>query len=89
MGNIQGVLIPCGALLTLNCLNAEEQTAAPERHWIVEGTAEFNQFIYFRDILASKWKPECVLCWGRGYAFVSTGNKKLWISSKLIEIRFD
>ena len=89
MGNTQGVLIPYGALLTLNCLNTEEQTAAPERFWIVEGTAELNQLIYFRDVLTLKWKPEYVLCWGRGYAFVSTGNKKLWIPSKLIEIRFD
>lgn len=27
--------------------------------------------------------------WGREYALVSTGNKKLCIPSKLLEIRFD
>ena len=26
---------------------------------------------------------------GRGYAYISTGNKKLWVSSKLIKIRHD
>ena len=30
-----------------------------------------------------------MLCWGRGCAFVSTGNKKLWIVPKLIKIRSD
>lgn len=46
--------------------------------------------MYFRDALDSEWKFKMknVLCWGRGCAFVSTGNKKLWIPSKLIEIRF-
>ena len=30
-----------------------------------------------------------MLCWGKGYGFVSTQNKKLWIHSRLTEIRFD
>ena len=52
-------------------------------------TAELNQPRYFRDVLTSEWKLENVLHWGRGYAFVSTGNEKLWIPSKLIKIEFD
>lgn len=32
-----------GALLILNFLNANEQTTATERHWIMKGTAELNQ----------------------------------------------
>lgn len=35
-----------------------------------------------------KWKAKNVILWGRGYAFVSTGNERLWVHSKLIEIRF-
>ena len=30
-----------------------------------------------------------MLCWEKGYAFFSTGNEKVWISSKLIKIEFD
>ena len=77
-------------MLILKFLNANEQrTAVAARHWIVEGIAELNQPRYFRDVLASEWKSGNVLRWGRGCAFVSTGNKKLWILSKLIKIRFD
>ena len=50
---------------------------------------EFNQLIYFKDVLTSEWKPGHVLHWGRGFAFVSTGEEKLWIPSKLIEIGFE
>jgi hypothetical protein len=30
-----------------------------------------------------------MLCWGRGFVFVSTGDEKLWTPSELIKIRFD
>ncbi|KAL6045669.1 hypothetical protein STEG23_015755 [Scotinomys teguina] len=74
------------ALLTLNFLNANEKgTTAAERHWIIEKTAELNQPIYFKDVLTSEWKPGYVLRWGRGFAFISTGEDKLWIPSKLIK----
>lgn len=45
--------------------------------------------VCIRDVLAFEWKLGNVLHWGRGYAFVPTENKKLWLSSKLIEIKFD
>ncbi|KAL6030444.1 hypothetical protein STEG23_025180 [Scotinomys teguina] len=78
------------ALLTLNFLNANEKgTTAAERHWIIEKTAELNQPIYFKDVLTSEWKPGYVLRWGRGFAFISTGEDKLWIPSKLIKVRFE
>lgn len=39
--------------------------------------------------MVSEWKPDNMLCWGRGAcAFVSI-KKKLWILSKLIKTRFD
>ena len=37
----------------------------------------------------SEWKPKNMLNWETGFAFVSTGNKKLWIPSNLMEIKFD
>lgn len=78
------------ALLTLNFLNADEQNStAAERHWIVEKTAELNQPAYIKDILTSEWKMGNVLRWGRGFAYVSTGEEKLWVPSKLIKIRHD
>lgn len=57
------------------------------RHWIME-TAELNQPIYFKNVLTSKRKLENMLHLERGYAFASTGNEKLFFSSKLIKIRF-
>ena len=30
-----------------------------------------------------------VLCWGKGFALVSTEEEKLWIPSKLIKIWFE
>ena len=30
-----------------------------------------------------------MLHWGRSFAFVSAGEKKLWMPSKLIKIRFE
>ena len=52
-------------------------------------SAELNQLVYFKDVLTSQWKPEDVLCWGKGFAFVSTGEEKLWILSKLIKVQFE
>ena len=43
----------------------------------------------FKDVLTSQWKPGGVLCWGRGFALVSTGKEKRWIPSKLIKIHFE
>ncbi|KAL6070467.1 hypothetical protein STEG23_006054, partial [Scotinomys teguina] len=78
------------ALLTLNFLNADEKgTTAAERHWTTDKTSELNQPVYFKDVLSSEWKPGYVLRWGRGFAFVSAGEEKLWIPTKLIKIRFE
>lgn len=60
MENTKGIWILCGALLTLRFLNADEQAPATEA-WIMEGPAELNQYIYFRDILASEWKSRNML----------------------------
>ena len=74
------------ALLTLNFLNTnEEGTTAAERHWIIEKTMELNQPIYFKGVLTSEWKPGYVSRWGRGFAFISAGEEKLWIPTKLIK----
>jgi hypothetical protein len=40
-------------------------------------------------VITSEWKEGNVLHWGKGFVFVSTGQEKLWISSKLIKIRFE
>lgn len=52
-------------------------------------TTELNQPVYIKDILTSEWNMVNVLCWKRGYAFISTGKEKLWVPSKLIKIRHD
>lgn len=87
---MQGVWTLYSVLVILNILNANKQRmTAAERHWIVGGIPELNLPTHFRDVLASKWKSNNVLHWEKGYAFISTGNEKLWIPSKLIKIEFD
>jgi hypothetical protein len=39
--------------------------------------------------LTLEWKPAIVLRWGHDFAYVSTGNEKIWLSTKLIRIRSD
>ena len=78
------------ALLTLNFSNTNEKGATTvERHWIIENYFELNLSVYFKDVLFSQWKPGDVLCWGRGFSFVSTVEQKLWIPSKLMKISFE
>ena len=60
-----------------------------ERYWIIENNAELNQPVYFKDMLTSEWRPGYVLHWGRGFAFVYTGEEKLRIPSKLTKIRYE
>lgn len=77
-------------LLTLNFLNiGEKGTTASERHWVIEKTEEVGQPIDYKDVLTLGWKPAIVLRWGHGYAYVSTGNEKIWLSTQLIKIRSD
>ena len=52
-------------------------------------TTKVNKPVSFKDVLTSELKPGYVVYWGRGFVFVSTGEEKLWISSKLIKIRFE
>ena len=58
-----------------------------ERHQTIKETAQLNQPRYFRDVLSLKWDSKNLLHWGRGNAFVFTGNKRLCIPSRLIKIR--
>jgi hypothetical protein len=40
-------------------------------------------------MIATEWRAVNMLCWGGDFAFISTAEKRLWIPSKLIKIRFD
>lgn len=50
-------------------------------------TAELNQPVHFRDVLTSEWKRGILLCWGRGYIYISTEKEKLCVPSKLTKTR--
>jgi hypothetical protein len=52
-------------------------------------TAELKHPVYTKDVFTSKWREGNVLCSGRVFVYVSTGEEKLWILSKLIKIRYD
>ena len=55
----------------------------------MEKTAELHQPVYIKDVFTSKWREGNVLCWGRGFVYVSTEKQKQWIPSKMIKIRDD
>lgn len=57
-----------------------------KQRWILERTEELDQL---SRVKTSDCKAGNVLSWGRGFAFVSTGEEKLWIPSKLIKIKSD
>ena len=88
MENTQTVQIVYVTVLTLNCLTADTGTKAAEIHLIINAVG-LIQPIYFRNALTSKSKSKDMLHWRRGFAFVSTGNERLWIYSWLRKIRFD
>lgn len=70
-------------------MDKKKKTTAAERHSIIEKkTAELEHSIHFKNALTSGWKEENMLCSWRGFVFVSTGEEKLCIPSKLIKIRF-
>lgn len=87
MENTQGVWILCVIVLTLNILIADKQMIAAKRHCIVKA-ARLNQSIHVKIVLTSKCKSKNVLYWGKDYTFISIGNERLWIYSRLVEIRF-
>ena len=88
MENTQRILILYAIMLSLNCLNAEEGTTAAKRYLLIN-VAELIQGKYFENTLASKFKSKGMLLWRRDFAFVSTGNERLWIHYELRKIRFD
>ena len=56
---------------------------------MIINAAGLIQPIYFENVLTSKFKSKDMLLWRRDFAFVSTGNGRLWIHSELRKIRFD
>lgn len=63
--------------------------AEDERHWVIEKSEELGQSIYYKAVLTLEWKPEILLRWGCGYGYVSTGNEKIWLPTKPINIISD
>ena len=88
MKNTQRILILYVIMLSLNCLNAEEEAIAAKRLLFING-AELIQYRYFENTLASKLKSKGMLLWRRDSAFVSTENERLWIYSELRKIQYD
>lgn len=51
-------------------------------------TEELGQPMYYKDMLILDWRLAIVLrCECGGYTYVSTGNEKIWLPTKLIKIR--
>lgn len=87
MRNTQGSgswMVPCW----LKFLNANEQKHVSfweildcgKKNYLIKSVYIFQECLNFR----VEWKSENVLHQGRGYNFAFTGNKELWIPSKLI-----
>ena len=75
-------------MLSLNCLMAKERVMSGKRHLIIKA-ARLIQHMYFENALTSKFNSKGMLLWRRSFAFVSTGNERLWIHSGLRKIKFD
>ena len=75
-------------MLSVNTLNAEKGAIAAKRHLIINATG-LIQHTYFENALILKFKSKDMLLWRRSFAFVSTGNERLWIHSGLRKIRYD
>ena len=50
-------------------------------------SAKLNHPVYIKDSLTSEWVAGNMLHWGGAFDFISTEEEKLWIPSKLIQIR--
>ena len=88
MENTQIIWILYVIMLSLNCLISEEGATTAKRHLIINA-AGLIQHRYFENVLTSKFTSKGMFLWRRSFAFVSTGNEKLWIHSGLRKIRFD
>ena len=88
MENTQRILILYVIVLSLSCLDAEEGATAAKRYLFINA-AKLIKDRYFENTLTSKLKLKGMLLWRRDFAFVSTGNERLWIHSELRKIRFD
>ena len=83
MENSQGVWILYATVSILNFLIAEKQRTAAKKPGIERGTVEINKPRYLKDALTFqmsrnvfvKWKSK--MLWRSGFAFASTGNKRL------------
>ena len=49
-------------------------------------TEALGQPVYYKDMLILECKPTIVLRWGHNHAYVSTGNEKVQLPTKLINI---
>ena len=87
MENTQRIWILYVIVLSLNHLTAEEGETAAKRYLIINA-AGLIQHIYLKIPWLQKLSKDMLL-WRRCFAFVSTGNERLWIHSGLRKIRFD
>ena len=65
-----------------------KKTTVAKRYLLINA-AELIHDRYFENTLTSKLKSKDMLLWRRGFAFISTENERLWISSELRKIRFN
>ena len=80
MENTQRILILYAIMLSLNCLNAEEEATAAKRYLFINA-AELIQDRYFENTLTSKFGSKDMILWKGGSSFVFTEDETLWIAS--------
>jgi hypothetical protein len=74
-------------LLSLGLLSIVEKETTAEKHWILKRREELGQTIHYKYVLILEWKPAIVLRCKPGYIYICTGNEKLWLPLKVINIR--
>ena len=80
MENTQRILILYAIMLSLNCVNAEEESTTAKRYLLIN-TAELIQDRYFENTLTSEFGSKNMMLWKGGPSFVFTEDETLWIAS--------
>ena len=80
MENAHRILILYAIMLSLNCVNAEEESTIAKRYLLIN-TAELIQDRYFENTLTSEFGSKDMILWKGGSSFVFTEDETLWIAS--------
>ncbi|XP_053435001.1 syncytin-1-like [Nycticebus coucang] len=63
------------------------QAVRSSKHWSVVTPRSIDQPVYYKDNLNNQWIHTTVVKWGRGFSYISTGDRNFWVPDKNIKLR--